>query len=126
MKLLFAFILPLTLFAPGLGAQDRKTSEDLYRLHCASCHSIGCNRRGPKLEGVFGRQAGSVADFAGYTDAIKTSGIIWDEKQIDAFIANPDKFIPGSGMSFPVSSSNDRRAIINFIRLQDKSIDLCF
>ena len=126
MKRLFALILPLALFAPGLGAQDRKKSEDLYRLHGASCHSIACSRRGPKLEGVFGRQAGSVTDFKGYTDAIKTSGIVWDEKQIDAFIANPDQYIPGSGMPFLVSSSNDRRAIINFLRLQDKSIDLCF
>ena len=126
MKRLFTLIIPLALFAPGLGALDRKKSENLYRLHCAACHSIACNRRGPKLEGVFGRQAGSVPDFKGYSDAFKNSGIVWDEKQIDAFISDPDKYIPGSGMPAPVSSSNDRRAIISFIRLQDKSIDLCF
>ncbi len=30
--------------------------KNLFRAKCVACHSVACNRSGPKLEGLFGRR----------------------------------------------------------------------
>jgi cytochrome c len=69
-------------------------NEAVYRTKCASCHSVACNRNGPKLESVIGRTAGGVADFKHYTSALKDSGIVLTEAEIDAYIQDPARKIP--------------------------------
>ena len=97
-----------------------------FRLKCASCHSVACNRVGPKLEGVIGRPAGSVPDYQYYSSALKDSGIVWTEDAIDAYVREPSKKIPGTAMtSPPMPDARERRAVLAHIRRQDKSIDLC-
>ncbi|QJE02970.1 cytochrome c family protein [Massilia forsythiae] len=69
---------------------------------CASCHQVGPNARGgfgPQLNGLFGRRAGSSADFI-YSDAMKRSGIVWDERSLAAFLRDPSKVVPGTRMRF--------------------------
>ena len=69
---------------------------------CAGCHSLeqGRNMAGPSLAGVIGRKAGSVSSFLRYSTALKASGIVWTAQTIDAWLANPAAFIPGSAMPF--------------------------
>ncbi|HEY2862788.1 MAG TPA: cytochrome c family protein [Casimicrobiaceae bacterium] len=69
---------------------------------CAGCHSLeqGRNMSGPTLAGVIGRKAGSVSSFLRYSAALKGSGIVWTAQTIDAWLANPAAFIPGSTMPF--------------------------
>lgn len=101
--------------------------QNLFRAKCAACHSIGCNRNGPKLEGLVGRQAGSVVGFKYYSEELKRSGIVWSEKTIDEYIADPAKMIPGTSMAgaLRVESATERREIIAHVLRQDRSIDLC-
>ena len=108
-------------------ATELLRNQKLFQLKCAACHSVACNRAGPKLDGVIGRRAGSVADFKSYTAALKESGIFWSEEAIDAFLRDPEKAIPGTSMTFPgpIQSSKERQSIIAHIRRQDRSIDLC-
>ena len=70
---------------------------------CKICHSLdkgGPNRVGPNLFGVFGRKAGTVAGFA-YSDAMKNSGIVWDDETLAKFLRDPKESLPGNRMSFP-------------------------
>jgi cytochrome c len=70
---------------------------------CKICHSLdkgGANRVGPALYGIFGRKAGSAAGFA-YSDAMKQSGIVWDDETLAKFLRDPKDSLPGNRMSFP-------------------------
>jgi cytochrome c2 len=55
----------------------------------AFCHAKDkSNGIGPGLLGVIGRHAGSVLGFS-YSQAMKNSNIVWDEKSLDAFLMTP-------------------------------------
>jgi cytochrome c len=78
---------------------DAAQGEQVFAA-CAACHAkdrtIGL---GPGLLRIIGRQAGSMPGFH-YSRAMKTSNIVWDEKSLDAFIAAPQKALPGTTMPF--------------------------
>jgi cytochrome c len=86
---------------------------------CASCHQVGPNARGgfgPQLNGLFGRRAGSTTDFA-YSDAMKTSDIVWDERTLAAYLRDPDKIVPGTKMRFwGIRDENDMAALLAYLR----------
>lgn len=69
-----------------------------YRQYCQSCHALGpgpAARTGPALDGVAGRMAGAVPGYA-YSEALKTSGIVWDEAAFVAFLRAPAQRVPGT------------------------------
>jgi cytochrome c len=67
---------------------------------CSACHSVnGSDGVGPHLNGVIGRKAGTVAGFS-YSGAVKQSNIVWDANSLDAYIADPQKAIPGNHMPY--------------------------
>ncbi|HEY8127845.1 MAG TPA: cytochrome C, partial [Hyphomicrobium sp.] len=95
-----------------------------FNGHCRECHEFdrGDNRLGPTLYGVVGRKAGTVPGFA-YSASLKSSGITWDEKMLDQFIANPDALIPGNNMGAIFSGLEDageRAKIIDFLKQDTK------
>jgi cytochrome c len=82
-------------------AQDAEAGKKVF-TKCAPCHSIGPgakNKVGPELNGLFGRKAGSVEGFA-YSEAMKGSGITWDEAVFKEYITDPKKKVPGNKMLF--------------------------
>lgn len=87
---------------------------------CSACHTVeadGPNKVGPNLHGIFGKKAGTnKADFT-YSDALKKSGITWDEAKIDAYLTKPSALIPGNKMAFMGVAKEDVRAnIIAFLK----------
>ena len=82
-------------------AQDVTAGEASFRK-CAPCHSIGpdaANKVGPLLNGLNGRQSGTVAEF-NYSDANKASGITWSEAVFKEYIKDPRAKVPGTKMVF--------------------------
>ncbi len=91
----------LMLFFGGIARADDPGAAELQK--CTICHSLdngGPNRVGPNLFGVFGRKAGTVAGFP-YSDAMKNSGIVWDDDTLAKFLRDPQESLHGNRMSFP-------------------------
>ena len=69
---------------------------------CKACHTVdkgGRNGIGPNLFGVFGSKAGATAGFA-FSDEMKASGIVWDDKTMAEYLKDPKGRIPGTKMVF--------------------------
>ena len=102
-------------------AQDEAMLKQGQRvfLLCRSCHNTeedSGNKVGPNLYGVFGRKAGTAPDFK-YSDAVKNSGIVWDEKTINEWLTRPKDFLPGNKMAFRgVDKEEDRKALIAYLK----------
>jgi cytochrome c len=67
-----------------------------------ACHRIGPDAKnsvGPVLNGIVGRKAGTYPDYA-YSDVNKNSGVTWDEATLAKYLPNPQKFLPGTKMTF--------------------------
>ncbi len=96
------------------------TGEQLFE-DCKRCHTIevgGRNKRGPNLNGVVGRAAGSVKDFR-YSPALLESGLIWDEPTLDQFLTSPKDFLKGTKMNYwGLKKAEDRAAIVEYLKSQ--------
>jgi cytochrome c len=83
---------------------------------CQVCHQLGKNAVGPNLVGVFGRKAGTAPDF-NYSQAVKNSGITWDEANLNEWLQGPNKKLPGTKMLFAgLKDANDRANVIEYLK----------
>ena len=94
---------------------ETSDGKSLFEKRCSGCHSLDHDKEGPRLGGVYGRAAGSVASF-NYSDALKSSHITWDADTLDKWLAGPDKVVPETDMAFHVESATERSAIIAYLK----------
>lgn len=92
------------------------TGRTLYQT-CSGCHSLDENDIGPKHRGVVGRKAGAVAGYA-YSAAIRKSGIVWTQANLDRWLTNPQRMVPGAKMYFSVANPKQRADIIAYLAQQ--------
>jgi cytochrome c len=92
-------------------AGDPKAGARVFRT-CAACHTLepGTHRTGPSLAGAFGRKAGTAEGFHRYSDALKSADLVWREDTLNAFLADPQAFLPGNRMTFPGLADPQARA----------------
>lgn len=111
-----AVMAAIAVFAAPSGAQSTPAGAQAFGM-CTACHTVtkgGRNGIGPNLSGLIGRRAGSVPGFS-YSAAMKGSGLTWDAKTLDAFLAAPTKKVPGTKMPISVSDPTKRAAIIAYL-----------
>jgi cytochrome c len=104
--------------APLLAAADVAAGEKAFK-RCGTCHTVekgGANKVGPNLYNVVGGQKGHISGFA-YSDAIKAMGGEWSYADLNAFLAKPKDFLPGTKMTFAgIKSVQDRANLIAYLR----------
>ncbi len=86
---------------------------------CAPCHSLEPDRNmtGPSLAGLWGRKAGSLPSFERYSGALKSSGIIWDDRSLDGWLTDPDRMVPDNEMPFNgIKDARDRADLLAFLK----------
>ena len=99
--------------AQGDAARGEKKFEE-----CAACHTLerGSNSLGPSLYGVFQRKAGALEEFR-YSPALKRSGIAWNVKSLDDFLADPQKVVPANRMPYAgMPEAADRADLIAYLQ----------
>ena len=95
-------------------APDALRGEQVY-VRCQACHALAADRVGPHHCGLFGRLAGSVPGF-NYSNAMKNSKIVWNDKTLDRFLAKPLAMVPGSAMTYDgVPEPKDRADLIAYL-----------
>ena len=76
--------------------------ERVFNQQCKICHAVeksGASPVGPNLSGLFGRKAGTAAGFEA-SDAMKASGIVWNESTLADYLKDPQTRLPGTTMVF--------------------------
>lgn len=133
---------PPALTAATLGDQAILTNADYLRADsyanadptrgegqaqiCRACHSFdkgGATMIGPNLYGMFGKPAGFHSEYD-YSQALKSADFRWTPRALDAWLAEPAKFLPGNRMSFlGVADPANRRDLIAYLlRVTDDSM----
>lgn len=80
-------------------ADELPAGQRVFVRECAKCHEIGPgarNRVGPQLNGLFGRKAGSVADFKYYSAANRDAGFVWTPEFFARFVQDPKGMLRGT------------------------------
>jgi cytochrome c len=104
-------------------AQDAAAGEKLFGK-CAACHAVGeaaKTKVGPILNGLDGRKSGTAGGFS-YSDAHRTSGIVWSDAEFADYIKDPKAKIPGTRMYF--AGMKDEREIADlwaFLKQYDQA-----
>ena len=65
---------------------------------------------GPSLAEMWNRKAGGLPSFPRYSPALKSSDIVWNDRTLDDWIADPQHLIPGNQMTFPGIKNEQQRA----------------
>jgi cytochrome c len=109
-----------------LGA-DQEPGEVIFQK-CYACHSVvpgETGLTGPNLYGVVGRAVASALDFdySSALEALPARGYErWTRAALDAFIASPEEFAPGTAMTFVgLADSMERADLIAWLALTDAS-----
>ncbi len=105
-------------------AFERQVRDELYKW-CTFCHTVSAGDRrfkvGPNLHAIFGQQAGTVPGFH-YSAALARAGregLVWTDETLAAYIADPQRFVPGTSMivsSGPIPDPAVQAAIINILK----------
>jgi cytochrome c len=106
--------LSLIVFCQRSAAANASHGETLYQ-GCQDCHSLDTNDVGPMHRGVFGRKAGSVADYS-YSPALKGSNLTWNEDTLDRWLTDPQKLVPGSKMFYHLDDAKDRADVVEYLK----------
>jgi cytochrome c len=72
---------------------------------------------GPSLANLWGRKAGSLTSFERYSDALKSSEIIWDDRSLNTWLTNPQQMVPGNDMPFGgIKDASVRADLLAFLK----------
>jgi cytochrome c len=101
----------------SLPGQEPPTAngKELFERRCGGCHALDRDKEGPRLAGVYGRLAGSVDSFD-YSEALKESGVIWNDESLNKWLTDPDQFLPNNNMAFHLEKPGERRDIIDYLK----------
>lgn len=82
--------------------------------HCTICHTFEEGGKvvfGPNLFNIAGKPAAAIEGY-NYSDALRYSGLVWTDVNLDGFMSNPEQFLKGTKARFPGLKSAQRRADI--------------
>ncbi|MEJ2816991.1 MULTISPECIES: c-type cytochrome [unclassified Caulobacter] len=102
--------------APPAPPGDIAAGKAVFEMRCAMCHASGGagGPMAPRLVGVYGAKAGGQPNFK-YSSALTTASPQWNAANLDAFLAKPQGFVPGTRMMIATPKPDDRRNLIAYL-----------
>lgn len=100
-----------------IARNDADTAPTSFAI-CKACHSVqpGENGIGPTLSDIYNSTAGKVPNYE-FTPAMLASGLKWDDATLDAYLADPQKVVPGTKMSFAgIKDEAKRKEVIEYLK----------
>lgn len=113
----FVIAAALAAFSSIANAADAAKGEKLF-VECAACHTLGDDSEGvgPGLKGMFGRKIAAVESYR-YSPAMRRSTIVWNARTLDAYLADPQKEVPGNRMPYSgMPNAADRADLIAYLQ----------
>jgi cytochrome c len=113
-----AFVLSTVEIHAAAAGGDAKMGQTLFNENCAVCHSFARgepNKIGPNLFGVVGKASGSAPGYM-YSPALMNAKLTWDNKNLNEYLAGPQKKVPGTKMGFPgFSDPSEQQDVIAYL-----------
>jgi glucose/arabinose dehydrogenase len=122
-SILAAHVAALAWLAAGSAQAAPSAGQAYFAQNCASCHTVDPamgSRAGPGLYNVVGRKAAGVAGY-NYTDALARAGAAgktWTREELDVFLRDPNKDVPGTAMPIGILDARARGAVIAYLASQ--------
>jgi glucose/arabinose dehydrogenase/cytochrome c2 len=119
-SILAAQVAALAWLALGTAQAAPAAGQTYFERNCASCHTVDPklgSRAGPGLYNVVGRKAAGVAGY-NYTDALAKAGAAgktWTREELDVFLRDPNKDVPGTAMPIGIADARARAAVIDYL-----------
>jgi len=110
-RILLAAAALLALAQPAQAADGAR----VFQLQCKTCHGAKSTPAGPTLNGVAGRRIAGLADYA-YSAGLKAKAGDWTDANLDAYLAAPMKFAPGTRMPAALANPTDRAAVVAYMK----------
>ena len=113
------FLVSSGLISAAAHAGDAAAGKKVFKK-CKACHYAAKdkNKTGPHLVNLIGREAGTVEDYK-YSKAMKSSGIVWDEDTLTAYLLAPKKYLKGTKMAFAgLRKDADIANVIAYLKAQ--------
>lgn len=115
------FAVAMTGLVQAEEAGDPDKGAKVYKK-CKACHTVddkAKNKSGPALWSIVGRPIATVEKFK-YSKALKAlDGQVWSVENLDAYLAKPKEFVPGTKMTFAgLKKEKDRVNLIAYLALQ--------
>lgn len=110
----------LALATAGSAQAAPSIGQAYFQNNCAICHSADpslASRSGPGLHAVLGRRAAAVPGF-NYSGALARAGAggkVWTRPELDAFLRDPAKAVPGTTMLAAVADKDQRAALLDYL-----------
>jgi glucose/arabinose dehydrogenase len=110
----------LLALAGAASAAAPSVGQVYFEHNCATCHSADAGMgvlQGPGLYNVVGRKAGTAPDY-NYTEAMTKAGEAgktWTREQLDVFLRDPNKDVPGTAMPIAVTDAKSRAEVIGYL-----------
>lgn len=100
-------------------AGDVEAGKRVAKKTCTVCHSFEKGGKvvyGPNLFGIYGQPAAAIEGYK-YSKALKSSGLVWTDKNLAAFASDPENFVKGTTARFPgLKSAKDAADILAYIK----------
>jgi cytochrome c2 len=97
---------------------DLETGSILFASRCGGCHDDTENRIGPRLASIIGKPVATEPGYE-YTQAMEAAGGRWTYDRLDAFLADPESFAPGTRMTVDgVVDGEVRSQLVEYMSVQ--------